>query len=449
MQLSIAKDIFGSPWHIEASGLQQYFPVVLGMMNGAVIVPEKEPQENLPFALSANTQQPVMWSQEESDTDEDEESSREKVVHVLPVRGVMMKHDMMCGPRGTRTLGNRLIKADSDPTVIGHVMIIEGPGGAANAVAELADAMKQCTKPILGWVDGIMASAHMYVGSYSKEIMASRPTDTVGSIGTMIVYSGRKSKSEEDLFKVREVTVYADDAFEKNEEYEKAINNFDVKLVKERVLNPHNQAFVNDIKANRPGVEDKHLHGRTFPASELVGSLIDSIGSFEDAVNRVIELSNYKKETNAGSNGSQASTNNQNQSNMSKKYLKIQKAVGSQDALEVEADGSRTFSPDEMDAVENALADNSGEELQGQLDTANESLQTATDTIAERDQTIKQLQTEVAELRRDPAEPSAGVTDPVDDPEDEKDGPVVKEKDSMASGLEKVSQAYLGKALND
>ena len=449
MQLSIAKDIFGSPWHMEASGLQQYFPVVLGMMNGAVIVQEKEPQENFPFALSANTQQPVMWSEEEPDPVEEEDSSREKVVHVLPVRGVMMKHDMICGPRGTRTLANRLLKADSDQAVIGHVMIIEGPGGAANAVPELADAMKQCQKPILVWVDGIMASAHMYVGSYATEIMASRPTDIIGSIGTMIVYSGRKSESEEDLFRIREVSVYADDAFEKNEEYEKAINNFDVKLVKERVLNPHNQDFVNDIKANRPGVEDKHLHGRTFPANEVIGSLIDCIGTFDDAVNRVIELSNYKKETDAGSNGSQANSNTKNQKKMSKKYLKIQKAVGSQDALEVEADGSRTFSPDEMEAVDNALADNSGEELQSQLDTANESLQTANNTVAERDQTIEELRDEIKELKADPAEPSAKVTDPVDDPEEEKDGPVVKEKDGLMSGIEKVSQAYLGKSLND
>lgn len=448
MQYSIAKDIFGSPWHIEATGLQQYFPVVLGMMNGAVIVQEGEPKENIPFAVSANSNQPVMWSEDEDDPQEDD-STREKVVHVLPIRGVMMKHDMLCGPRGTRTLANRLLKADSDPTVIGHVMIIEGPGGAANAVPELADAIKQCTKPVVAWVDGIMASAHMYVGSYAKEILASRETDIIGSIGTMIVYSGRKSQSEEDLFKVREVTVYADEAFEKNEEYEKAINNFDVKLVKERVLNPHNKDFVNDIKANRPGVEEKHLHGRTFPAGEVVGSLINAIGSFEDAVNRVIELSNYKKESNAGSNGSQAISNNKNQKNMSKKYLNIQKAVGSQDNLEFEADGSRTFSDEEMEAVDNALADNSSDELQGQLDTANESLQTANDTIAERDQTIAQLQGEIKELKKDPAEPSAQVTDPVDDPEEDKDGPVVKEKDNMVSGIEKVSQAYLGKGLND
>lgn len=443
MQLSIAKDIFGSPWHLEASGFQQYFPVVLGMMNGAVIAEEQEPKENIPFSISANTLIPIDgYYADDQEDDEPEEESREKVVHVLPVRGVMMKHDMFCGPRGTRTLGNRLLNADADPSVIGHVMIIEGPGGAANAVPELSDAMQKCTKPIIVWVDGIMASAHMYIGSYAKEIFASRPTDQIGCIGTMIVYSGRTAKSDEDLFKVREVTIYADDAFEKNEEYEKAINNFDFKLTKDRVLNPHNQQFVTDIKTNRPGVEDKHLHGRTFPAGEVLGALVDRIGSFEDAVNRVIELAQYKKETNAGSNGSQANSQNNNQKVMSKQYLKIQTALGYADGLELEADGSRTFSPEEMETVETALAANSGEELQGLLDTANTDLQTANATIAERDQTIVSLNQTITELRGSSAGSGSKLVIKTDGNADEK-GAVVKETDDMATAIEKVSQEYL------
>ena len=450
MQLSIAKDIFGSPWQLSATGFQQYFPVVVGMMNGALIVEESEPEENKPSLIAADTKSPVMYYSDDEEPEHEDEPQREKVVHVMPVRGVMMKHDMTCGPKGTRTLGNRLRHADSDSSVIGHVLIIEGPGGASNAVPELADAIKECKKPVIVWVDGIMASAHMYVGSYAKEIIASRPTDIIGCIGTMITYSGRTSKSEEDLFKVREVTIYADDAYEKNEEYEKAINDFDFKLVKERVLNPHNQQFVNDIKANRPGVEDKHLHGRTFNASEVVGSLIDSIGPFEDALNRVIQLA---QESNAGSNGSQASTNNQNQKVMSKQYLKIQKALGAE-SLEFETDGSRTFSEEEMEAVEGALADNSAEGLQGQLDTANADLQTANNTIAERDQTITDLNaqisglnTQIAELKGGPAEQPAVAPKSTDKTGEGKAGPVSEKIEGLGAQIAAVSEEYLNKKI--
>jgi hypothetical protein len=59
MQFSIIKEIFGSPWHISALGIQQYRPVIAGMLSGASIETESEPEESLPFALSADTLQPV------------------------------------------------------------------------------------------------------------------------------------------------------------------------------------------------------------------------------------------------------------------------------------------------------------------------------------------------------------------------------------------------------
>jgi len=49
----------------------------------------------------------------------------------------MLKHDMLCGPAGTRTLGNRLVDADADPNVIGHLLIFETGGGTANSVPRL------------------------------------------------------------------------------------------------------------------------------------------------------------------------------------------------------------------------------------------------------------------------------------------------------------------------
>lgn len=411
MQLSIAKDIFGVPWGITASGLQQFFPVAIGMINGAIIQDEPEPKENIPFAISADSRKLVAWSQAEEDLPgSEEDNNREKVVHVLPVRGVLMKNDMACGPVGTKTLAKRLAKADSDPSVIGHVMIMETPGGAVNSVPVLVDVMKSVTKPIEVWVDGMMGSSGTWIGSYGDEIMASRETDLVGCIGTMLIWQGRISKSKEDSNQERQVTIYADDAYEKNEEYETAINNFDFKLAKAQILNPHNELFVNEIKANRPGVEDKHLHGRTFQAGEVIGSLVDSIGTFDDAVNRVIELSNYKKQ-NAGSNGSQATSNNQ--TNKSMDYPNIQNTLGI-DTFEVESDGRRTFTTEEMEAVDTALAADPSGELQTQLtqatserDQATADLQAANDTLTERDQTITDLQAQVANL-----ESSAGAVDP-------------------------------------
>jgi ClpP class serine protease len=456
MQYSIAKEVFGTPWQISAMGIQQYRPVVAGMLNGAVIVAEDEPKENIPFHISAKTLMPLALSDNEDIEGNDPE--KEKVIHVLPVRGVMMKHDMVCGPRGTRTLGNRLRAADKDDSVIGHVMIIEGPGGSAGAIPELTDAMQECKKPIVAWVDGMMCSAHMYAGSYAKEIIASRSTDIVGCIGTLIMFRGRKSKSEEDLLNVREVTIYADQAFEKNEEYEKAINDFDFKLTKERILNPHNEQFIKDIKSNRPGVEEKHLHGRTFPAGEVTGSLVDSIGSFDDAIKRVIELSDYKQPS--ASDSTKAAGNIQNKIVM--KFKNIQSALGlSDEEFVTEADGRRTFTQEEMEAMESALGENNSVELQTQLDTANQTigqrddtianlnsqLETANNTISERDQTIENLNGEIADLKNDAADTGAQLHKPSDGAGKNHDGAIADKYDDPLDALDEVAEEYLGKSV--
>jgi ClpP class serine protease len=458
MQYSIAKEIFGTPWQISAIGIQQYKPIMAGMLNGAVIVAEDEPKENIPFNISAKTLMPLALSDNEDIEENDPE--KEKVIHVLPVRGVMIKHDMVCGPRGTRTLANRLRSADVDESVIGHIMIIEGPGGSADAIAELTDAMQECKKPIVVWVDGMMCSAHMYAGSYAKEIIASRKTDWIGCIGTLIMFQGRKAKSDEDLFNVREVTIYADQAFEKNEEYEKAINEFDFKLTKELILNPYNEQFIKDIKSNRPGVEDKHLHGRTFPAGEVVGSLVDSIGSFDDAVKRIIALSDFKSPS--ASDSTKAAGKIQNKIIM--KLKNIQSVLGlSDEEFVAEADGRRTFTQEEMDAVENALGQTDLSKLQSQLDSASEvagqrdatitdlknQLEKTNNTIAERDQTIEALNEEIAELKNDAADSGAQVHKKTDG-DGKTEGKAIAEKyENPFDALEDVSQEYLGKTIKN
>lgn len=462
MQYSIASEIFGTPWLMQATGLQQYMPIVRGMLNGALIAEENEPRENIPFAISADTHLPVAgyYADDQPELMDQEEPKNEKIIHVLPVRGVLMKNDMLCGPVGARTLGHRLKEADEDESVIGHVMIIEGPGGAAAAVPELTDVMQKCTKPIEVWIDGIACSAHQYIAAFGTERMASRASDLVGCIGTMLVYEGRKSKSEENEDKEIQVSIYADDAFEKNEEYEQAINEFNFKPAKERILNPLNLKFVSDMKTQLPGVEDKHLHGRTFQAGEVIGSLVDRIGSFDDAVNRVIELSNYTKKEIPASNSGGQTENNQSKIQTSMNFPKIQSALA-QDSLEFEADGRRTFDEDEMTALETALGANSSAELEHQLEQENAariaaeaSLQTAQEAttaaeqlVTERDQTIATLQGEIATLKAGPAAPPAIAPSDHDSEGTAKPGAVSEQHEDLGSQLNAVSQEYLGKTL--
>jgi len=208
----------------------------------------------------------------------------------------MFKNDQECGPKGTRTIGNRLLDADKDPLVLGHIIVIDSPGGTVEAVEEILPVFSQLTKPVVGFIDGMMCSAALYVGCNCKEIIANLPTYKVGSIGTMANFTGRKSKSEANSYGDLEVSIYADASTEKNADYHKAIDDFDFQPVKKK-LNKLNDRFVATVKTQRPNADDTQLHGSVYEAAEVLGSLIDSIGSFDDAVQRVVELSNRHKTT--------------------------------------------------------------------------------------------------------------------------------------------------------
>ena len=297
MNFEFLKEAVSSPWQIEPSTLNAIIPLFRGLLSGLTLEKSSEPAASLPYIVSPVSRS-VTMAYPSTDQAELQETTQPsiKVIHILPVRSVLTKHDQDCGPSGTRTLACRLLRADADENILGHILVIESGGGQSTAVPELADAIGQCTKPVVAWIDGIAASAAYYIASYCNQIIASRPMDVVGCIGTMAMYEGRKSKSPENSLGEVSVTIYADGSGQKNEEFEKAINEFDFKLIKERILNPVNEKFKSDILSNRPTILQEQLQGRTYFASEVVGSLIDAIGSLDTAIDRIEELSGFRPE---------------------------------------------------------------------------------------------------------------------------------------------------------
>jgi protease-4 len=312
MNYTFLKDTIGSPWQIEFQTLNALLPILKGMVKGFKVDKGEEPQNHRSFRLNVRSgRRSTTSGSGAKDLNSNNGSAlhgetNAKVINILPLRGILTKHDQDCGPRGTRTLGNRLLIADVDSSVIGHIMIIESGGGQVMAVPELTEAMMKCTKPIVVWVDGIAASAAYHISCYAKEIVASRDQDIIGCIGTMIVWEGRKSKSEGNKDGNIQVTIYADGSGEKNEEYEQAINEFNFKPARDRILNPLNAKFKSDVISQRPIVKQSQLTGKTYFAGEVVGTLIDSIGNFDFALQRVLAFANFKE--NNSSKGNQSTS---------------------------------------------------------------------------------------------------------------------------------------------
>lgn len=378
---------------IHPGAASAFYPLLKGALSGLIFEKENEPENSIPFLVSTSTNRVIPFS------DPDELSfSREsdQFVFVLNLRGTILKHDAMCGPRGTRTLASRLARMDKEANVIGHIIITESGGGMAAAVPDMADAIQALTKPVVAWIDGMSASAAYYINSYCNHIMASRASDQVGCIGTLIQLQGypKFAKLEDGSVVAR---IYADAATEKNDEYEAALEgNFT--LIKERVLNPHNEQFVNDVKANRSVVLDEQLKGRTYNAGDVVGTLIDSIGSFSDAVDLVISLAKPITQTKG---------NNQNSNNLKQMSgLTNLNRIQSINGFEV-IDGHASFNEEQLNDIEQELTN--GAQATAAVATLEQQNNTLTQTVAQRDARIQELENALAAATGDNADESAVI----------------------------------------
>jgi protease-4 len=279
-KLSLFNDIFREPWMIEPQTAAAQKQVLRGLLMG------------LEFTQEDETVQAAIGHKE------NRAIPRGRNIDVVNLEGTMLRDDGPCGMVGTRTLASLLREADAKADVLGHILYIDSGGGAANSVPDLAEAIQACQKPVVAFVDGYMCSAAMYAGSYCHSIIANREDNRVGCIGTMIQLEDWPKQARDNDGEMH-IRVYADGAEEKNDEYEKALEG-DFNLIKERVLNPANERFKADIRRNRPAAREDQLKGRTYEAREVIGTLVDSIGNFDAAVQKVIELSNLNITTMKG-----------------------------------------------------------------------------------------------------------------------------------------------------
>ena len=365
MLSSLAMNLRG-PWMITPEQAAIMAPILKGVLGGYLETEfDKAPA---PYRVKCAELIPAPKSKANPYAD--------KSVYVTYLTGTMMKYDD-CEVAGTRTIGRDLLAADKDPDIIGHIIVADSGGGSVAAVPEMAAAIQGCKKPVVGFVDGTAASACIYALSYCRKIIAHEAMDSIGCIGTMCELSGLP-KYHKDADGFITARVYADGAADKNGEYEAALEgNFQV--IKEERLNPLNQQFVDTMKANRPGVADEQLTGKIYFAKDVVGSLIDGIGSLEDAVSAVMELATPPEPE-----------PNPKHSNSMKTYLNLM-AIAALAELAIAEDGSATLNSGQLEALEAALAGASG--LQTTIDGLNTELATAKSTIEARDSRISELET--------------------------------------------------------
>lgn len=364
------------PWMITPEMASAMVPVLKGVLSGYITEFDKGPE---PHKMSLDSLIPAPSGKHNQFAG--------KSIYVTNLSGTLLKYDS-CEAYGTTTIGRQLLEADADPEVIGHIIITESGGGAANAVPEIAEAIQACQKPVVAWVDGIAASAAIYSVSYCDRIIAHREDDIVGSVGTLIELSGMPLYHKDPESGMITARIYADAATDKNAEYEHALEH-DFQLIKEERLNPTNDKFIRDMKANRPALTEEHLTGKTFPAGAAVGSFVDAIGPFETAVKAVLDLAEEKNPKSTQSHSTM------------KEKLPFLMAIAAMAELIFAEDGSATLQAVQFEAIEEALASGNGlqatiDELRQQLSNAQATAEQHSQTIAQRDARISELEVSLA-----------------------------------------------------
>lgn len=383
MLYSVYKDLLFGAYYIDAATLIQNQHLFDALLNNIAFEDEGEPENTKTYNQPIAGLQSVIDGLQSGDDDSRLEG---KVIAVHAVRGMMLKHDAMCGPVGMRTIGQRITAADAQADVIAHVVLFETGGGQAIAVPELTDAIKGATKKVYGFVDGYAMSAGQYGLAYCDEKWASRSTDMLGSIGTMTSFVGRKS-GEADQNGVKQFRVYATKSTEKNKEIEEALNNGNIEFTIKH-LDKLNDQFHQDMRTNYPMIEEKHLTGATFQAQEVVGVLLDGIKPLNELFEHITQQ--YLAAT--------PETNIHQNSQTMKQFETLNSTLGV-DALE-SADGTVALNEEQMETIDTALT--AGATAQSNVETAQQAQrdaeaaqQTAADALVVAQERIAELEEQV------------------------------------------------------
>lgn len=222
---------------------------------------------------------------------DDEDAQTFPFVSVLTVDGPITRNGGYCS-YGSIDHRDMMMRAADHPLCRGHVFIINTPGGSAwakNDYALAIDYAHSKGQKVIALVDGLCASAGMYLASLCDERYYMNTKDRVGCIGVMAAFytlpDGAKDKYTDETYH----ELYDPESFDKNKAYRDIANKDDDKeLIKE--LAELGVEFRADVKKACPNAKDEHLKGKVFNAEDVKGILMDGQSSFIGVVQHAFEL---------------------------------------------------------------------------------------------------------------------------------------------------------------
>jgi signal peptide peptidase SppA len=210
--------------------------------------------------------------------------------------GPLQKNDQFCGPIGTSTISKWIQEAEANVNIDGIILKVDSPGGTVDGTEDLARTIRNTKKPVVAYVDGLMASAAYWIGSSADEVIANGKTAMIGSIGTMIKLADIQPVLEKAGIKFHEI--YATKSTDKNRAFNEALKDGKYTSLIDEILDPLNEVFLSAVQKNRSGklsTKKNVLTGKVYMAEDAKKhGLIDKIGSMDDAIKSIRVLTKNK-----------------------------------------------------------------------------------------------------------------------------------------------------------
>ena len=226
----------------------------------------------------------LYWNDEELQEDDE-------IINVVVVDGPVTRDGDGCS-YGTKDFRDQVMYANQIPQVVGHLFLINTPGGQAscrNDYEMMIDDCRQAGKPTVAFIDGMCCSSGVNLACRCDRVVVMNPRDEFGCIGTMAAFwAVAHDTVDQDGY--RYVELVGKDCPEKNDWYREAAAGEYEKLQAE--LDRDTEQFHQTVRENRPLVTADMLTGKVFEAQEVMPALVDEIGDMSRAIECIYELAN-------------------------------------------------------------------------------------------------------------------------------------------------------------
>jgi signal peptide peptidase SppA len=388
--MNLLRNIVAGVWMVDKATVLAAAPFVAKLAKGEPVVWDfgaNQNQDRRPYAYwERNNARYYDWS-----------SAPAESVAVHTLIGAVTKYGGMCGG-GTEEMMASMERADRQENIIAHLLEIDSGGGEATNIETTANFVRaSLKKPVVAIVNGVAASAAYWIAAAADEIYASEPTDEFGSIGVVLSFADARPMWEEMGVKFHEI--YASESSLKNEDFNKALAG-DYEDVRNKILDPYANSFINGVKKLRLGMkdDDQVFKGQTYMANDAkkIG-LIDGLKTWEQALERAVQLG--KRAKSLGSRDAAINRNSANNKSINimandNPIARINAVLGYD--LNVDADGGVYLQRAELQQIERSLNASQPEAvLEATVDSASlEAFAGISAQLTQMSTTLQSIQTE-------------------------------------------------------